>query len=56
MVAVSSLRCLVESDSMMVSRRKGSHAGWAWQDLTARVILSVRVLREEKMIDIGENL
>ena len=47
---------LSDGVSMMAPGRKGSHAGWAWQDLTARVLLCVTVLTEEKTIDLGENL
>lgn len=54
-VTVSSLRYLVESDSMTAPGRKGSCAGWAWQDLTATVNPSVGELKEEKMMDLGGN-
>lgn len=38
------LRCLVESASLPLPRRKGSHAEWTWQELT--VIPGVRVPKE----------
>ena len=52
-VTVTSLRYLGEPDSMTTPGRKGSQA---WQDLTARVLPRVRVLKGEKMTDCGEKL